>query len=107
MTEVMATQIALFTGRQLMEKGTQKVLDRELEVWKRLAADWIHKLPIGTEFDAVELIEDVGAPPRHPNSVGALIRTQAKKGEIRWTGRFVQSSTASRHCGVIRIWERV
>ena len=74
--------------------------------WRVLATLWLKTIDIGGLLTADLLIEDVGLPPGHPNSVGALFRAWAAAGRIKSQGNYVTSSRESNNGRSIRVWKR-
>ncbi len=93
-------------GEQLAQKGMETVLANELEEWRKVAMEHILALPLGFRFTAEWLLAKAGPPPKHPNSMGAMLSGLATQKEIRWTGEVRRSTQTARHSGLIRVWER-
>lgn len=94
------------SGQDLAEQGMASVLYHELEEWKEAATKHVLALPVGFRFTAEWLLAKVGPPPKHPNSMGAMLSGLAKQKEIKWTGEVRRSTKVARHAGLIRVWER-
>ncbi len=100
------TRIDNPTGEQLAQEGMETVLANELEEWRNVAMEHILALPPGFRFTAEWLLAKAGPPPKNPNSMGAMLSGLAKQKEIKWTGEVRRSAQATRHSGLIRVWER-
>ena len=95
------------TGQELAEQGMEKVLAHELEEWKDVAMKHVRDLPPGFRFTSEWLLSKAGAPPKHVNSMGAVLAGLRAEGYIKWTGEVRRSTLPSRHAGLIRVWERI
>lgn len=99
-------------GRQRRDKGAKAVLQPR-PVFKALAgeiiADFIKRgETITAERVQVEFLARFpGAVPPHPNAWGAVILGAAKRGLIRFTGRYVATVKPASHARQIRVWEGV
>lgn len=97
----------LGTGEERAQKGMKKVLDKELEAWKTVATEAILALPVGFRFTPELITNKAGLPPRHPNSMGALLNHLKALGVVKWTGEVRKSQRPERQAGMVRVWERV
>lgn len=63
----------------------------------------------GRPFLSETILDAVGGPPEgvDARALGSVLRTLARQGVIRATGRFVPGASASRHGAPVREWEGV
>lgn len=92
------------TGESEKQLGMARA-DAAAEVaWRERVDDAIRLLAAGGgEFTADDVREMTGAPPSHPNAMGARFFHAAKVGVIRSVG-FKKSERASLHAHHIRVW---
>jgi threonine dehydrogenase-like Zn-dependent dehydrogenase len=62
-----------------------------------------HLAAQGHHFTA-DHVRDLAGPPDHPAAMGAALNRAARAGLIVVVG-FETSKRASRHCGLLRIWQ--
>lgn len=98
------TDLTLWSGRLLRDKGMARVEENEDTRWVNAATMWVDMLPPGTVFTAEDLCS-IGRP-RRPNSVGARLNALAKQGLIAPAG-FVQATRKERHASRMLSWRRV
>jgi len=100
-------QITTPTGEELAQAGMTQVLDNELDAWKTVVLRHVEALPVGFRFTPEWIVNRAGMPPKHPNSMGAMLRHLAGVGLIKWTGEVRKSQRPDRHAGIVRVWERI
>jgi hypothetical protein len=90
------------------EKGKGQALEAtRVQAWKLTAAMWLNETETGTEFTADDLIRDIGLPDQgvyRNNVVGAIFSAAARRGAIRFTGRFRRSERVIGHGNLQRVW---
>lgn len=93
-------------GRELKDKGIAQVDSHTPEDYKEEFKAKVLSLPFGRLFTSDDIIELVGMPPNHVNSIGALMHGLSKRNFIRHSS-YTTSKRESRHAAVIRVWERI
>ena len=98
-------------SEQAAERGMAAAAAIDQSIWAEQADCWLLTMPAGLQFTADYIVKGVGflpgAGPNKNNAVGAWFSTQAKKGNIRWTGRMAKSSRVRRHTGLQRVWVKL
>jgi hypothetical protein len=94
-----------------IEEGKARALNADrVDFWKAAADRWLADLPVGFEFTADTLVARLGRPDvpgsreRPNNVIGAWLSGKAKRGAIRWSGRYRRSRRAEGHGNQQRIW---
>jgi hypothetical protein len=98
---VASDQLSL--GLYRAEVGTKSVISHNFDYAAR-ASEFVERLPTGALLDAELLRKAIGDPP-HPNLIGAIFRTLAKRKLIVKSG-YRMSSRPSRHAAEIRCYTR-
>jgi hypothetical protein len=92
------------TGSELRNAGIAKVDEAVSTAWKRKADSAIEELSYTREdFTADEVRAVAGAPPGHPNAMGARFAYAARLGIIARVG-YRPSDRADRHRNPVAIW---
>ena len=92
-------------GEALKKKGMKKVLDNEDQNWREeFEQRAVCILNYNGSVTAEEVIADIGNPPHHRNSIGAMMRSFAKvRGLVR---TFVKSQHPAAHSRLVAKWSR-
>lgn len=99
-------------GRQRRDKGADGVLQPR-PVFKALAGEIIAEFVRRGETITAERVQVEfaarfpGAVQPHPNAWGAVILGAARRGLIRFTGRYVPTIKPASHARQIRVWEGI
>lgn len=104
----MSIQLDLFTGKKWKEKAIQRV-------YRSTSPEWIAKMEGAVrsliarqkEFTTDDVWVRLGAQPREPRALGAIILAFYKSGAIRRTGSWKQSKRPECHCRPLAVWEPV
>ncbi len=96
-------------GKDLRDSGMQSVLGHTPEEWKAKLRSRVEGFPRGHQFTMDAVVDGLGGRPPdvHPNSIGALTFSMAKKGLIKRTGRLLKAERASLHRTDMPEWERL
>ena len=99
--------MSLKEGRALRDAGIEAVDAAGTaahRTWRPKAEGALRQLiSSGHPFTADDLRALVDESPHHPNQVGSLFNTAARRGEIRKVG-YQQSSVRSRQAGTHAVW---
>lgn len=92
-------------GDRLKEVGMATVWANEQDWWKNAAWETACKcLRESGEFSSEDIIAEIGMPPYHPNSVGAIVNGIARKMKL-YKARRIKAWRSSRHSGEIAVWK--
>lgn len=93
------------TGEQLKEEGMKSVEENEQEAWKE---DFLSMagslLNLHHSVTAEEVVKRIGCPPSHQNSIGAMMRSFAKKHNLIPT--YEKSKHPAAHARLVARWSR-
>lgn len=96
--------LVLPVGEAEKQLGMARADEAAETAWKERVDDAIRSLAeAGGEFTADDVREITGAPPSHPNAMGARFYAMSKRGVIRRVG-FRKSGRASLHAHHIALW---
>jgi hypothetical protein len=94
----------LTLGQELRDRGVERVLAHEEEVYKHRTLGVIAAFALtGEDFTADDVRAVVGDPPHHPNVLSALFRKARQIGIIVPVG-IGTAQRKSRHAGLNRVW---
>lgn len=97
------------TGEILADDGIQAALDYANKEWKDKVLNIIKILLIShkhiTADDVCFLMEEWEIEMKHPNALGGLFRTAARRNWCRKTGNFISSKIPRKHSRPLQVWE--
>ena len=94
------------TGEELRDAGLALVDSNTPESWAKKCDDAIARLAAtGADFTADDVRAICGAPPNHPNAMGARFGAAAHDGVIKRVG-YAPSKRPTLHAHPIAVWRR-
>ena len=94
-------------GDNLKANGIDQVLSNTPASYQANFEAVVYRFPYGKLFTSEDITRIVGQPPNHPNTVGALISSLAKRGIIVPTGTRSKALRANQHSAKLEIWKKV
>lgn len=95
----------LSRGRELRDEGTEAVLSRDVvSEYRERAKAWLRdRAEKPGAFNMDDMRAEIGDPPGHPNSIGALALWAVREGLIEHCGERARQA-ASAHAQRIRLY---
>ena len=103
-----APQSRPLTAKELRDSGMESVIDHTSEQFKQRLIRRVEGFPKGHRFTMDRVVDDLGGRPSevHPNAIGALTFSLAKRNLIKRTGVMLKAERASLHRTDMPEWER-
>lgn len=97
------------TGAEARDRGMQSVLSNTSEDFKAQLMRRVQGFPRGYRFTMDRVVDELGGRPAdvHPNAIGALTFSMAKRNLIKRTGVMLKGERASLHRTDMPEWERL
>lgn len=96
----------LTLGEALKDEGIATVTRNEAVDYKEAFRSVALAFDDGMLFTSEDITLEVGQPPNHPSSVGALMNGLARRGEIELV-MYRKARRANQHASVIGVWRRM
>lgn len=105
MNAVHPNPVQITLGEWLKEKGIAQVSEHTPEAWKAVFKAVAAKiLAQNGSVSSEEVLEVVGLPPAHKNSIGATMSSFARAEKLKCS--YEKSDRPSRHRAVVARWYR-
>lgn len=99
-------QLDLFTGRRWRDAAITRVAKGTPPEWMAAMASAVMSVAKeASEFTTDEVWKKLGSQPREPRSLGAVMMSLSRGGNIQRTGTFKQSKRPECHCRPLAVWE--
>lgn len=97
------------TGAEARDRGMQSVLLNTSDDFKARLTRRVEGFPRGYRFTMDRVVDELGGRPGdvHPNAIGALTFSMAKRNLIKRTGVMRKGERASLHRTDMPEWERL
>lgn len=96
-------------GTEARDSGMRSVLGHTSEEFKDRLIRRVEGFPSGYRFTMDRVVDTLGGRPEgvHPNAIGAITFSMAKRNLIRRTGVMLKAERASLHRTDMPEWERL
>lgn len=96
-------------GAEARDRGMQSVLLNTSDDFKTRLTRRVEGFPKGYRFTMDRVVDELGGRPKdvHPNAIGALTFSMAKRNLIKRTGVMLKGERASLHRTDMPEWERL
>ena len=96
------------SAKDLRDSGMASVMDHTSEAFKQRLVKRIEGFPKGFKFTMDRVVDEIGGRPSevHPNAIGAITFSMAKRNLIKRTGVMLKAERASLHRTDMPEWER-
>lgn len=97
------------TGTAQRDRGMKSVLSHTGNDFKSRLTQRVEGFPVGYKFTMDRVVDELGGRPSdvHPNAIGALTFSLAKRGLMKRTGKMLKAERASLHRTDMPEWERL
>lgn len=99
----------LKAGKEARDRGMASVLGHTSDQFKDRLIERVEGFPRGYKFTMDRVVDDLGGRPAdvHPNAIGAITFSMAKRNLIKRTGVMLKAERASLHRTDMPQWERL
>lgn len=99
---------APLSAKELRDSGMASVIDHTSEAFKQRLIKRVEQMPVGYKFTMDRVVDEIGGRPSevHPNAIGAITFSMAKRNLIKRTGVMLKAERASLHRTDMPEWIR-